>query len=216
VTRFGREGVGAEERPPHDWDRLARWYPRQVRWERVALAVAVDLADPTEGETLVDLGTGTGALLAEVLRRPRQPREAIGIDSAAPMLAQAPPLPEGWRVALASVEDLPLESASADIVTAAYLLHVLGDAKRSRALQEARRVLRPGGRIVCVTPFVARHGTGRVGAAALDLVASLAPDSLGGLRTLDTRPLLDVAGFTPIRARTTRRGYPSLCVLARL
>jgi len=199
-----------------DWDRLASAYPRQVPWERVALAAAVDLAGLAPEETLVDLGTGTGELLAEVARRQRRPRIAIGVDTSPAMLRHVPSLPSGWRVMRASVEALPLGAGSADVVTAAYLLHVLADDARANALAEARRVLRPGGRFVCVTPFAPRRGAARAGAAALDLAAAVAPGRLGGLRTLDPRPELAASGFTVLRARTLRRGYPSLCVLARL
>ena len=186
-----------------DWDRLAAWYPRQLRWERAALATAVDMAAIEGGETLVDLGCGTGALLCEAARRAPAPRTAIGVDSSAGMLARVPPLPDGWRVVRAPAEALPLETGSADVVSAAYLLHLLDPGP---VLAEARRVLAPGGRLVCVTPF-----TRAPGAPLLRAVAAAVP----GMRPMDTRPELVAAGFTVERARTMRRGYPSLCVAAR-
>jgi ubiquinone/menaquinone biosynthesis C-methylase UbiE len=173
------------------WDRLAAVYPRQVRWERAALEAAADLAAIDGSETLVDLGTGTGALLAELARRHPRPRVAIGFDRSAAMLARVPALPDSWRVERASVDALPLAAASAEVITAAYLLHLLDEDERGAALAEARRVLAPGGRIVCVTPT-----------------------RPWWLKPLDTRPPLQSAGFTLVRARTVRRGYPSLCVLA--
>ena len=63
----------------------------------------------------------------------------------------------------------------------------------------------PGGRLVCVTPYARGPG-----AALLRAAAGVSP----GMRPLDTRPALEAAGFTILRARTLRRGYPSLCVLA--
>ena len=162
-----------------------------MRWERAALETAADLAAIDGSETLVDLGTGTGALLAELATRQPRPRVAIGFDRSAAMLARVPALPAPWRVEQASVDALPLAAASVEVVTAAYLLHLLDEDERWAALAEARRVLAPGGRIVCVTP-----------------------SRPWWLRPLDTRPALKSAGFTLVRARTVRRGYPSLCVLA--
>ncbi len=153
--------------------------------------MAADLAAIDGSETLVDLGTGTGALLAELARRDARPRRAIGFDRSPAMLAHVPALPAGWRVETASAHALPLPSASADVVTAAYLFHLLGEDERAAVLAEARRVLAPGGRLVCVTP-----------------------SRPWWLKPLDTRPPLRSAGFTLVRARTVRRGYPSLCVLA--
>ena len=185
-----------------DWDRLAAGYSRQVRWERAALAAAVDIAGFEGGETLVDLGTGTGALLAEAAGRDPRPRVAIGVDTSPEMLARVPPLPDGWHVIDGAADALPLEPGSADVVTAAYLLHLIDPGP---ALAEARRVLAPGGRVVCVTPFARGPA-----AALLKAAAAVTP----GLRPMDTRPVLERAGLTVWRARTIRRGYPSLCVLA--
>ena len=65
--------------------------PRQVRWERAALGAAARSGrDSTAREMLVDLGTGTGALLAELALRDPRPRLAIGFDLSPAMLAQVP------------------------------------------------------------------------------------------------------------------------------
>ncbi|HUP21982.1 MAG TPA: methyltransferase domain-containing protein, partial [Thermoanaerobaculia bacterium] len=75
------------------WDRLARIYDCQLRLERPALHVAIDLAAVTSGERLLDLGTGTGALLRELAEREDRPHIALGIDTSRKMLAQASDLP---------------------------------------------------------------------------------------------------------------------------
>ena len=50
-----------------------------------------------------------------------------------------------WEAGLA--QELPLEQASADRVVMSLLLHHLSPAAKRAALQEAWRVLRPGGRL---------------------------------------------------------------------
>jgi ubiquinone/menaquinone biosynthesis C-methylase UbiE len=52
------------------------------------------------------------------------------------------------KTVLASAVSLPLVDEIADLVVSNYCLHELRDAEKLRALAEARRVLKPGGRLV--------------------------------------------------------------------
>src|ERR671925_34623 len=73
----------------------ARLYQRSLWLERPALRSAVSLARATPADRLLDVGTGTGALLAMLASSPNRPERAIGLDRSGSMLAAAPPLPEG-------------------------------------------------------------------------------------------------------------------------
>ena len=129
----------------------ARLYDRQLALERTALAAAIDLVAPGADELVLDIGTGTGALLRALARRPGRPRRAIGIDASAPMLRRAAPLPDGWRLINGDARRLPFDDASIDVITCAFLLHLLDAASRRMVLREIARVLRPDGRVVLVT-----------------------------------------------------------------
>lgn len=103
------------------------------------------------GAALLDLGTGTGAMLAAAAEAfPRL--ELAGLDLSAAYLERArarlPGRSVRWQTGAA--EAIPLPDASVDLVTACYLLHELPDAVRAAVIGEARRVLRPGGRLVVV------------------------------------------------------------------
>jgi ubiquinone/menaquinone biosynthesis C-methylase UbiE len=198
-----------------DWDRLSRRYDRQLWLERPALDAALDLAAPTPETTLLDAGTGTGAVLRALASRAGRPGHAVGVDSSAAMLARVPPLPAGWRLVRADVAALPFDDASIDRAIAVYLLHVLAPDTRAAALGELRRVLRPGGRLVTVTPVVPNRALSRPFWSALAGLARPMPERFGGMRPLDPRPELVEAGFALERARTVRGGYYSLCVSAR-
>jgi len=191
-----------------DWDALASLYDRQLGLERRALHAALDLAAPAPEDVLLDVGTGTGAVLRALAARPGRPRRALGVDPSAAMLARVGPLPEGWELVRADGARLPLDDASVDVALAAYVLHVA--AAPEALLAELARALRPGGRLVVVTPR--RSGALAHAGAAL---AARFPRRLGGLRPLDPRPALTAAGFALVAARATGRGYPSLVVLAR-
>lgn len=194
------------------WDRLAPLYDWQLPLERPALRAAADLARPSPGDRLLDLATGTGAMLRELEAQPGAPDAAVGVDASARMLARVPPLPPGWELVRAEASELPLADDSFDLATAAYLLHLLAPPLRGAVLAELARVLRPGGRLVTVTVAPPRHPrTARAVERAFDAgLAHLGP--VAGLRPLDPRPDLVAAGFKPTEVRRTGRGYPSLII----
>jgi ubiquinone/menaquinone biosynthesis C-methylase UbiE len=110
----------------------------------------VELAEPQARHTVVDVGAGTGLLSLAFAERAAQ---VWAIDS-------SPAMGEYLRVkatsadlhnvenVLASAVSLPLVDEVADLVVSNYCLHELRRAEKYRALAEARRVLKPGGRIV--------------------------------------------------------------------
>jgi ubiquinone/menaquinone biosynthesis C-methylase UbiE len=198
------------------WDRVARFYDLQLWLERAALGVALDMAQIGAEDSLLDIGSGTGGLLRELAKRGAAPREAIGIDLSPKMLARAPALPAGWRLARGDAAQLRLPDRSFDVVTATYLLHLLGPGQRAAVLTEARRVLRRDGRLVAVTVAPPRS---EALARILDRAFGRARSGTGilaGLRPLDPRPDLERAGFAVQGARRSYRGYPSLVVAATL
>lgn len=203
------------ERRPDDWGRLARVYDRQLSLERAALAAAVDLAGARRDDVLLDLGTGTGALLRELARRPSRPRTAIGIDQSRAMLAHAPPLEGGWTLELGDASRLRFPDGTFSVVTAVYLLHVVDAPTRQRIIAEARRVLTGAGRFVLVTPTCPRARVARVLYAPLAAAAGSSAGPRSAFRPLDPRPELEAASFTIAAATIVGRGYPSICVAAR-
>lgn len=197
------------------WNRTARFYDLQLWLERRALDATIALAGVGADDRLLDLGTGTGALLRRLMRRAAAPREAVGIDVSGRMLARAPALPSGWELRNADAGRLPFPDRSFDVVTATYLLHLLDPPQRAAVLAEARRVLKPQGRLVTVTVAPPRsralgRALGRIFRPAWSRRGVLA-----GLRPLDPRPDLEAAGFEVQEARRTSIGYPSLVLRAR-
>ena len=191
----------------------ARYYDAQLRLERAALSTAIELVAPGTGDTLLDVGTGTAALLMLLAQRPEHPRQVTGVDASAAMLRRAPRLPDGWSLLRADARRLPLPDASVDVVTCAYLLHLLDEPGRHAALREIARVLRPGGRALLVTLELP---AGLLGRSLLAPVQSALCRVLGhGSGWCAVDPRADLAG-TGLRLRSGRmctRGYASLCLL---
>lgn len=186
--------------------RVARLYNWSVPLERQALRIAVDLADVRPSERILDVGTGTGALLRELACRGAAPAQVIGVDRSLAMLSGVRGLPVSWRLlVLADARALPFADASFDVVTLSYLLHLLKPEDRRCVLNASRNAVRPGGRIVTVTvdarlPLLRR---------SLDVLPVWT-----GLRRLDPRAEMQAAGLRPLRARYAAAGWPTLCVVA--
>jgi ubiquinone/menaquinone biosynthesis C-methylase UbiE/DNA-binding transcriptional ArsR family regulator len=100
--------------------------------------------------TIVDLGTGTGRIL-ELFAK--QATQLYGIDSSRDMLAIARANFEHQnlrhaQLRQADVFELPLTDAMADVVTIHQVLHFLDEPLK--ALSEARRILKPNGKVLVV------------------------------------------------------------------
>ena len=197
-----------------DWTRTAAFYNSQLPLERAALVAAVALAEPHRDDVLLDVGTGTGGLLRELARRRDQPRNVIGVDISAAMLAKAHTLPNGWALETADARRLPFAEGTFSVVTAAYLLHVVDAAARRQIIRECHRVLRTGGRLVTVTPAWPRTWVARALYSPLAAAAGSSGGPPAGFRPLDPSSELEEATFRIAATRYVGRGYPSLCVLA--
>lgn len=209
---FRHSGAGG---PARMWDRVSSRYDRQQWLERSSVRVLLELLTPAGDERLLDVATGTGAVLRQLSRRADRLREAIGVDASAAMLSHVSLLPAGWSLGTADARELPFADGAFDAVTASYVLHVLADADLDGVLGELLRVLRPGGRLAVITPAIPRQRPLRWLAIAPDRLADRDPERFRGLRAMDPRPALAQAGFELLAARRSLRGYPSLCVLAR-
>ena len=192
----------------------ARHYDAQLWLERRALDAAVELAAPQPDDRALDLATGTGALLARLVQHPDRPRRVIGVDASTAMLGRVPALAPGWTLVQADARSLPLDDGSVDLVTCAYLIHLLDSDDRRAVLAEIARVLAPGGRVVLVSLLSPR---GAIGASLLAPVQRGCCRAFGrgsGWCALDPTEELPAAGLRPRRARVSTRGYASLCLSA--
>ena len=94
---------------------------------------------------MLEIGCDTGNLLTLLVRRVPGV-EAMGIDPDPAALRRAR-RKSSARYERAYAGELPLPDDSFDRVLSSLMLHHLPDEERTRALREARRVLRPDGRL---------------------------------------------------------------------
>ncbi len=129
-----------------EWDRIRKLHVADAAVEdaiRAALA-----GKPFR--SLLDLGTGTGRML-ELFGR--EIERGLGLDLSLDMLLLARDRLERAGLKHCSVRqgdiyDLPLGNDSFDVVILHQVLHFLDDG--ARAIREAARVLRPGGRLLVI------------------------------------------------------------------
>lgn len=131
---------------------LTRFYDAGVRLtmrERLWRPLIIDVVAAASPRTVVDVGCGTGALSIPIATRLPSAR-VVGVDGDPEVLDFARQKPGAdaveWREGHAGT--LPLQAGEADVVVTSLVLHHLPLQTKREMLSEARRVLRPGGRLI--------------------------------------------------------------------
>ena len=153
---------GTQQSVPRTKGRLIHWATAYdvVAWafmlgrERAFRERLLDLARLKAGETVLDVGCGTGTLAIAAKRRVGPTGVVYGIDPSPEMIARAVKKARkaGVNVAFknAVAEELPFGDSHFDAVLSTLMLHHLPRAAREAAAREMRRVLKAGGRALAV------------------------------------------------------------------
>jgi demethylmenaquinone methyltransferase/2-methoxy-6-polyprenyl-1,4-benzoquinol methylase len=125
-------------------NRLMTFGQDQV-WRRCVVRVAA----PPKGGTLLDAGTGTGRIGQEALEHDPHVT-VVGSDFSLEMMQVGRQHINGKRMLWCAGDalHLPFKGACFDVVTSGYLIRNVSDALH--AFSEQVRVVKPGGRVVCL------------------------------------------------------------------
>ena len=183
-------GCGPEETTKHgegDGAKAADQIGRAVGYDESELASVpeganlglgcgnpVAMASLAPGETVVDLGAGAGFDCFLAAERVGPSGKVVGVDMTPEMVEraranQAKNGADNVEFRLGEIEALPVADGEADVVISNCVLNLSAD--RPRVLAEARRALKPGGRLmisdlvseVAAPPFVAASKESLVG-----------------------------------------------------
>jgi ubiquinone/menaquinone biosynthesis C-methylase UbiE len=114
----------------------------------------VNLAQLASGESVLDVGCGTGSLAIAAKGRVGTGGRVFGIDASPEMIARATSkaakagIDVSFRTAVA--EALPFRDEQFDVVLSTLMLHHLPRKVRQQCAREIRRVLKPQGRALVV------------------------------------------------------------------
>jgi arsenite methyltransferase len=161
------------------------------------------LAELRPGEIVLDLGSGGGIDVLLSARRVAPGGKAYGLDMTDEMLALARENQRKSGVTnveflKGEIESVPMPQGSVDVVISNCVINL--SANRDRVLQEAFRVLRPGGRFA-VSDVVVR---GPVPPAVRKSIELWVGCVAGAMDESDYRAKLAAAGFAEIEIEPTR------------
>lgn len=208
------------------YDRLNRVlsFGRDGRWRRAA----VEASGIGPGDAVIDVAAGTGKLAGALADRVGPFGRVLAVDLSPGMVARGAAATSDLvqcQFMVGDAASLPSEDDQFDAATIAFGLRVLPD--RAAAMRELRRVVRPGGRVVCLEPTTPRpRWWGRIYEGTVHRLAPLAGtatgrrDAYNRLHALvTTNPdaselieLMRASGLVDIRHRGLWLGAVSLCV----
>ena len=155
-------GSQAEKSPSRQdvyrmFDRIASRYDlvnrllsfgQDIRWRKKLAALLPDI----QSQSILDLATGTGDVLLNLVKYSKNIKYGIGLDMSAKMLAEAKrklpasTISENLSLVRADATNIPCCDSSFDTVTIAFGIRNVTDVKKS--LSEMYRVLTGGGKVL--------------------------------------------------------------------
>jgi ubiquinone/menaquinone biosynthesis C-methylase UbiE len=191
------------------YDRIGRIQDLQAVYEHRAINALLAHADFAHAHAVCELGHGTGALAKRLLRDhlPGDARYA-GIDLSPRMHELATRRLHAYadRVELRlanALPDLPHPDASFDRFLATYVLDLLSPDDTTRTLEQAHRVLSPGGLLCLASLTTGTTRPARLLTHAWETLWTLKPALVGGCRPITITDHLDQTAWSLRHHRTT-------------
>lgn len=189
--------------------RWAQWYDA-VTWlltmgrEPAIRKMTLKLAKIRPGESVLDVGCGTGTLTIAAKTKAGPEGRVDGIDAAPEMIAvarrKAGKRGAGVDFQAALIEEIPFPDGAFDAVLSSLMLHHLPEDVKRAGFGEIRRVLKPGGRFLAID--IGPAGGGFAG----HVIGALTGHLHGHGEFSGLAAMLSGAGFTDVESGRTKFG----------
>jgi ubiquinone/menaquinone biosynthesis C-methylase UbiE len=175
---------------------------------------AIELAGVRDGDTILDVAVGTGLMLEKIA--PVNPRgKMTGIDISVGMLNKArEKLSKYPNVSLknATAQSIPFSDNHFDTLFNSYMFDLLPIEIMPSILNEFKRVIKPGGRLVMVNMTIGE----KPGSGLYEMIYKISPALMGGCRGVRLSDLLKKIGFEVVtRDYKQQFLFPSEVILAK-
>ncbi len=127
----------------HVYDKFIAMHSKDL--QQKARNFLITTVNPREGDTIIDICTGTGSLLPLFAERVKESGRVLGIDFSIGMLRVARAKTrhlENVSLVLADVSALPVRAECADAMTCSHAFYELKGETADACLKEVRRILK--------------------------------------------------------------------------
>lgn len=178
------------------YDRFVELQDWQHFYEDAAAAELIRRGDFSSARAVLELGCGTGRLAERLLTAELPPDASyLGLDVSVRMVERTRRRlarfgPRAKVVATDGSLRLRVATGSHDRFVAAYVLDLLSEPDIRLALNEAHRILVPGGRLCTASLSAGSSPSSRLVARVWTAIHHVAPIAVGGCRPIDVRAIL--------------------------
>jgi ubiquinone/menaquinone biosynthesis C-methylase UbiE len=182
--------------------------------ESKAAGRALRLANIQDGENILEVAVGTGAMFAQILRlNPKGRNEGIDLSPDMLTIAERRLNVEfhNYNLRVGDAYNLPYPDETFDLILNNYMFDLLPEEDFSKVLQEFKRVLKLNGRMVITTMTCGRKWYNRI----WDWLLKRVPWILTGCRPISLEENIHNLGFLSIHSEyISQMTFPSLIIYA--
>ncbi len=186
-----------------------------ARLEREGVTRGLARARIQPGERVLEVAVGTAAVHTRLRQRLSAHGLLVGVDFSSGMLRATRKRMPKARLAQADARALPLSSDCFDLLWVSYLLDLIPTEELTPLLEEFRRVLRPGGRLLLVN--FSKDSEKLIWWERLYQLTPtfLVPWLFAGCRPIQAAPFVRAAGFVGVEREYLAGGFNSEIITAR-